>query len=199
MIRYILIFLAGAISVLAFAPFKLWWMSIVSLSLLLALLYQNNHQRGFLTGFVYGLGMFGFGTSWIFHSVHDYGQAPIFAAVAAVIVLTIVFSIFPGLAIWLYGRFVYAVSQPVLRLGSFVAAWVLIEWLRSWIFTGFPWLLFGHALIDSPFAGIIPLFGTFGASAVIAMFAIIVMELVCTPSSRLLSKLVVVIVIALGL
>ena len=199
MIRYSLVFLAGAISVLAFAPFKLWWVSIVSLSLLLALLHANNHQRGFLIGFIYGLGMFGFGTSWIFHSVHDYGQAPVYAAVAAVIVLTMVFSIFPGLAIWLYSKFVYSISQPAIRLGSFVAVWVLLEWLRSWILTGFPWLLFGHTLIDSPFAGIIPIFGTFGASAVIALFAIIILELVCTTTSQLMTKLTIVVLVAFGL
>ena len=69
-------------------------------------------------------------------------------------------------------------------MSLFVSAWVLIEWLRSWIFTGFPWLLLGHTLIDTPFAGIIPVFGSYGGSAVIAFIAVGIIEL----SSRSLIK-----------
>ena len=178
MVRYSLLFIAGAISVLAFSPFKLWWISIVSLSMLLALQLQCNSQQGFRNGFVYGLGMFGFGTSWIFHSVFDYGQAPFLVAVAVAVVLTLILSLFPALAIWLYTKRSIVKASVFSRISFFVSVWVLIEWLRSWIFTGFPWLLFGHALIDSPFADVIPIFGSFGASAAIAFVSISIIELV---------------------
>jgi apolipoprotein N-acyltransferase len=44
------------------------------------------------------------------------------------------------------------------------AAWTLIEWLRSWIFTGFPWLSVGYASVGWPLQGYAPLLGVFGLS-----------------------------------
>ena len=199
MIRYGLVFLAGAIGVLAYAPFALWWASIISLSLLLALLQQKDQSRSFIIGFIYGLGLFGFGTSWIFHSVFDYGQAPLIVAFGVTLVLTLILSIFPGLAIWLYSKLVAGSSQPSMRLITFVSVWALIEWLRSWIFTGFPWLLYGHALVDSPFVGIISIFGTFGASALIALIAATIIEAIAVSFVRLLMPISVVVVILVGI
>ena len=42
--------------------------------------------------------------------------------------------------------------------------WVLLEWLRGWFLSGFPWLSLGYAMIDSPLAGWAPLFGVYGVS-----------------------------------
>lgn len=190
MIRYSLVFFAGAIGVLAYAPFSLWWMSIVSISLLFAILSASKSDDAFLTGYIYGAGMFGFGVSWFFHSIHDYGQAHFAIAILATIVLTLVFSIFPGLAVWLYNKLLTDKKSVVMRLCLFLSAWVLIEWLRSWIFTGFPWLLLGHALIDSPFAGIIPIFGSYGASAVVVIIAISIVELVRARSINIIKGVV---------
>ena len=188
--RYSLALAAGAISVLAFSPFKLWWVSVVSISLLFALLPTFKIRSAFKTGYVFGIGMFGFGVSWFFHSVHDYGQAHFLVAILATIVFTLVFSIFPGLAIWLYSKFLAEKSGALTRLTLFVTSWVMIEWVRSWIFTGFPWLLLGHTLVDSPLSGIIPVFGSFGASAVIVVLAAGIVELVRAPTSKLFIGLV---------
>jgi apolipoprotein N-acyltransferase len=42
--------------------------------------------------------------------------------------------------------------------------WVLIEWLRGWVLSGFPWLSLGYAMIDSPLKGWAPLFGVYGVT-----------------------------------
>lgn len=194
MIRYSLVLFAGAISVLAYSPFALWWMSIVSFSLLYTQIPPGKCSSAFSTGFIYGVGMFGFGVSWFFHSIHDYGQAHFAIAILATIVLTLVFSIFPGLAVWLYNKLLSEKSYALARMSLFVSAWVLIEWLRSWIFTGFPWLLFGHTLVDSPLAGIIPVFGSYGGSAVIAFIAVGIIELVRAGSSKLIGGIFYIII-----
>ena len=191
MTRYILVILAGAASVLAFSPFALWWMGIASVSLLYSLLPSSKIDKAFQTGYMFGIGMFGFGVSWFYHSVHDYGQAHYLIAILTTVILTLVFAIFPGLAVWLYSKLLTEKSSVLARLCMFVSVWVLIEWVRGWIFTGFPWLLLGHAVIDSPLAGIIPVFGSFGASAVLVLISVSVVELARSAPSGMVKGAVV--------
>ena len=176
MSRNFLLVFAGAIHVLAFSPFNLWWMSIVSLSLLFAL-HQQNNVHAFKSGYLYGLGMFGAGTSWVFNSLYDFGEAPLIAAAAITFVSTLVLSLFPALVLKSHAKLQSAALNVWINALIFAALWALLEWVRSWILTGFPWLLVGHVLVDSPFSGIIPVFGVFGGSALIALVAASLMTL----------------------
>ena len=156
---------------LAFSPFKLWWLPIVSLSLLLALYQRNNNRCAFRDGYFYGLGMFGLGTCWFFNSLHDFGQASLLAAAGLTLAAILGLSVFPALALSVWRSYFAGHSNAVCRVFAFAAVWVLFEWLRSWILTGFPWLLYGHALVDSPFKGIIPVLGVLGGSFFVAVMA----------------------------
>ncbi len=51
------------------------------------------------------------------------------------------------------------------------AGWILLEWARSWLLVGFPWLSLGYSQIDSPLAGVAPLLGIYGVSWAIALTA----------------------------
>jgi apolipoprotein N-acyltransferase len=51
------------------------------------------------------------------------------------------------------------------------ALWVLLEWLRGWALSGFPWLGLGYAFIDTPLAGWAPLLGVYGVTAAAALTA----------------------------
>ena len=171
MIRNLQIFFSGGLAVLAFSPFNLWWMSIASLALCITLYISHPHANGFKVGFIYGLGLFGFGITWLFNSLYVYGQAPLVAAMSMVLLGVLVLSIFPAIVFQQYAKLLsYTASVQII---GFVSLWVLIEWIRSWILTGFPWLTFGHVLVDSPLRGVIPVLGTYGASAVIAFLSII--------------------------
>jgi apolipoprotein N-acyltransferase len=71
-------------------------------------------------------------------------------------------ALFCGAAGWLQARIP---ARPWVRACLVIpAAWVLFEWLRSWIFTGFPWLSLGYAAVGWPLQGYAPLFGVFGLS-----------------------------------
>jgi len=63
-------------------------------------------------------------------------------------------------------RWVRDAAGPLLL---FPAAWVLGEWVRGWLFTGFPWLAIGYSQIDSPLAGYAPLAGVYGVSLTVAV------------------------------
>lgn len=175
--RAFLLIFSGVISVLAFSPFHLWWVSIISLSLLY-LLHQQNQDQAFKSGYLYGLGMFGFGTSWIFNSLYDFGEAPLIAAAAITVVSTLVLSVFPALVLKAHAKLNTTTTNVWVNVVTFAALWALFEWLRSWVLTGFPWLLIGHSLVDSPIAGIIPIFGTFAGSALMALLAASVIALI---------------------
>ena len=71
---------------------------------------------------------------------------------------------------WFYVRFVRAL--PGGMLVGFPVTWVLSEWLRSWLLTGFPWLYLGYAHIDTPIAGWAPIVGVFGLSFICALTGI---------------------------
>jgi apolipoprotein N-acyltransferase len=59
---------------------------------------------------------------------------------------------------WLTAR--YVPRPSLLRwLVVLPAAWTLVEWLRGWVLSGFPWLEVGYAHSDSPLAGFAPVGG----------------------------------------
>ena len=67
-------FVAGALMPLAFAPFSIWPLVLLSPALLIYQLhYIRLPKQAFMLGWVYGLGYFGFGVNWIYNSLHVFG------------------------------------------------------------------------------------------------------------------------------
>ena len=91
-----------------------------------------------------------------------YGNTPVWLAAG----LTTVFCSGLGLLFAAQGvAFARLASRhPAWRAVQFASLWVLFEWLRSWLLTGFPWLYAGYGALDSPLAGWIPVVGVYGAS-----------------------------------
>ena len=164
-------FVLGAASVLGFAPFYLFPVPLLTLALLLHLWEESDEKwRAALIGFGFGLGFFGFGTSWIYVSLHDFGAMPWLLAGIATLFFCALFGLFPAIAGWLLAL---KKTPPFIKnILLFPAIWTLLEWTRSWIFTGFPWLAAGYSQVPvSPLAGYAPLLGVFGVSFVVAASA----------------------------
>jgi len=158
--------LAGLLPALSLAPFDLWPAGVAASALLFWLWQQQTRATILLRGWLFGLGMFGSGISWIYVSIHDHGQAPAPLAAALVVLLAGVLALYPALAGWLYHA-----CRPrgaLARVLVFTAAWVLAEWLRGWVLTGFPWLYLGYAHTDTALAGWAPVAGVFGLTALVA-------------------------------
>ncbi len=143
--RIILCAIAGAIAPFSLAPFDYWYLGGVSVALLFILLHNCSSRAGGWLGWCYGLGFFGSGVSWVFVSIHDHGNASGLLAGSMTALFVASLALLFALQIWIYTRFFR-------NAVGFSALWVLFEWLRSWLFTGFPWLYLGYGVIDTPLA-----------------------------------------------
>jgi len=161
---------AGALGVTAFAPLGWYPVACVSLLLLFAIWQQDTPRRALRHGLLYGLGFFGTGISWVFVSVHHYGHVPVAGAVPVTLGLVLFLSLYPALLGYLLKRYLPQPGWAALVL-AFPAGWALAEWLRGWLFSGFPWLSVGNSQVDSPLAGFAPVLGVFGTGWLVALSA----------------------------
>ncbi|KKO44677.1 acyltransferase [Arsukibacterium ikkense] len=156
---------AGALNTLAFAPFTLWWLPFFTLALLAGVLNKaTSWRQAALAGFSYGLGWFGVGISWVHVSIDQFGGLPLIASLALMALLVAYLALFPALATVLsYGlRFQRSKPAPYSAILTLAAAWVLSEWLRSYLLTGFPWLSLGYSQTSAGLAHYAPLVGETG-------------------------------------
>jgi apolipoprotein N-acyltransferase len=159
----------GAAHAAAFAPLNFWWLQPFALAGLFALAFETSPRRAALLGWAFGLGWFGVGVSWVFISMYRYGGLPMPLAAAATAAFCAFLALYPALALW---------SAQRLRAGVVVQAlcvlpgtWAVSEWLRGWLFTGFPWLASGYAHSDGPLAGYAAVVGVYGMALIAALIA----------------------------
>jgi len=161
--------LIGAAGVLCFAPFDLFWLApVVWLGLFLVLRRAHSPREAALSGLAFGLGFFLTGVSWVYVSLSVFGGMPWWLAAIAAFLFCAVMAVFPALAGWLFKR--WQPAEPWRQALFFAALIAAVDWLRSWIFTGFPWLAAGYSQAPpSPLAGFAPLFGVHGLSLLVAL------------------------------
>lgn len=165
-----LAFPIGALLALAFAPFGVWPLAMLCPAFLFIAWQGAAPRRAAAIGFWFHSGTFLAGTYWLYHSVHTIGGAPIWVALLLMLGLVAIMGAY--LALLGYAQARWLPAQGLVRLViALPAAWVLLEWLRGWLFSGFPWLSLGYAQIDSPLAGLAPVLGVYGLSWVCALCA----------------------------
>lgn len=190
----------GALLVCAFAPFGWWGLTLVCPALLYAFILHRPWKEAFFLGYVFGLFFFGFGVSWVYNSIHEFGHAPVVLSAFLVALLVLFLALFPALTTGLYSWLCRERGAGLWGVLAFATLWVLSEWIRGWIFTGFPWLLVGHAHHASPLQGILPILGSFGASwAALVVSGLLVVLLLGSVRQRLGSAALLVSVIAASL
>lgn len=165
----------GATSVLGFAPFELFFLPILTLALLFRLWRRATTLRAAtLLGFAWGLGFFLTGVSWVYVSLHDVGGMAAPLAIVATILFCAYLALFPALAGYVYRRSSMTRAHADFWRDALLLAglWTLTEWLRGWLFTGFPWLSSGYsATPPHPLAGFAPVLGVHGLDFLVAFTA----------------------------
>jgi apolipoprotein N-acyltransferase len=162
--------LAGAVLPLAFAPFQLFPLAVVSPAVLFLLWRDAAPARAAWQGFLFGLGMFGVGVSWVYVSMHNFGNMPAPLAAFATLLLVAGLALYPALL---------GFVQAKLRRGPeawhalliLPGLWTLFEWWRGWFLSGFPWLNLGYSQAATPLAGFAAWAGVYGASLACALSA----------------------------
>ena len=164
--------LAGVSTVFAFAPFGLWAIQIVALAGLFTLVQRaENPKNSFALGWVFGTASIAAGTHWLYISLHQYGGLPSIIAALAILLLASGLGLLYGAALGLAKRIAVSLHAPVTLMLLMPACWMLADWTRNWIFTGFPWIATGYAHTTSPFAGYAPLTGVFGVGFLASVIA----------------------------
>ena len=169
-LRPLLALLAGALHACSFAPWNLPWLQVLALAALFALFARSTSAKAAaLLGFAFGIGWFGVGISWVYISMHVYGLMPVVLAGAATVAFCAYLAVYPALALGIAHK-LFARTEMRLALGL-PALWMISEWLRGTVFTGFPWVASGYAHTDGPLAGWAPTLGMYGVTLMAALLA----------------------------
>lgn len=168
----ILVLLAGGLYPLAFSPFDAWPLAPLSLVVLILLVADVGTWRGALRFYLFALGLYGVGVSWIYVSIHEHGGASALLAGFLVLLFVAAFSLFSLVQGYLYMRFVRA--APLGLLLGFPVVWCVKEWACTWVLTGFPWLFAGYSAMDTWLVGYAPVIGVLGVGFIVALEASLV-------------------------
>lgn len=167
LLRCAIALLAGASVTLALAPFTLWPVAAISPAVLWLLWHFSERSLTPLLGWFYGLGLFGAGASWVYVSIHQFGNASATLAASLTLLFCGLLALLFVVMAFVYRRLLWNRPLSLTHALAFTGLWVLNEWLRTWLLTGFPWLFIGYGLIDTPMASIAPVTGVLGLSFVL--------------------------------
>ncbi|UYY57956.1 apolipoprotein N-acyltransferase [Sphingomonas sp. S2-65] len=176
--RPLLVALAlGLLSPTGFAPLNLWLVTLGCVAVLLWLVHAApTLKAALLRGWVFGVGHFTVGNNWIQHAFDYQDRMPPVLGYFAVVALALYLAVFPALALGLAWRFSRAVGPRSDRpdLGfvlAAAAAWIVSEWLRGRLFTGYPWNPLGVLWLPTPFAQSAAWIGTYALSGMAVLAA----------------------------
>jgi apolipoprotein N-acyltransferase len=162
---------AGMLLPLGLSPFDIWPLGVVSL--LGLIIVSDVEQKAWILvrWYLFSLGMYGVGASWIFVSIHEFGGASVGLAGMLIVAFIATYAL-TGLV----GGGLIVATRPALRVLMFPAVWTGLEWFRGWFLTGFPWLYVGYSHTDSPLASLAPVVGVLGLGFISALIAALVYQ-----------------------
>lgn len=165
-----LAFILGGLSIFTFAPFNfllLIYIIIGSYIFLLEYLILNNKFKPinyFIIGYFFGLGYFATQLYWVFYSLYAVIKVGFSIAIIGYLLFIIYLAIYLAMTSYFYAlvRTKYRWANLLVLLPSI---WVLFEWLRGRLFTGFPWCDISYSQVNNYLMkGIFPIFGSYGVT-----------------------------------
>lgn len=170
LVGHLLALLAGASLTLAFAPYNIWLISLLAPLAFWLLLKNLTNKQAIIRGWLFGLGVFGAGASWVYVSIHEHSGTPVFLAITLTWAFVASLACLFALQAWLWQRWLSNTKALI----TWPALWVLMEALRSWLFTGFPWLLLGTTHLSTPYSGWAPVLGVYGLTGISVLSGLLI-------------------------
>lgn len=165
----------GLLAATGFPPLGLWPLALVAIAGFVWLVWHSaKWKQAALLGWLFGVAHFTLANNWIATAFTFQSEMPAALGWAAVPLLSLYLAVFPaigvGLAKALAPRTSLALFAPAIGAG-----WIVGEWLRSWVFTGYAWAPLSLSLLGpSDRAGaaiILPLTGTYALSGLLVTLA----------------------------
>lgn len=186
-IALLIALISGALITLSFAPFNIWPIAIISLIAFALLLKEQSFKTILWRSFTFGVGFYCAGIHWIYVSIHNFGGASPLLAGFLVFIFACFMSIVFTAPFYIVARWFNRHSLGLLI--ALPACWLLGEWIRTWLLTGFPWLFLGYAHLNTSLAGWAPITGVMGISFILvftaAVFAEWIWRIKSTPTKKL--------------
>ena len=188
--KYALCALFGGLASFGFAPFNMWWLTVLSIAGAYWLLCSGECRVGFWRAFwravpfgaMYAISMFW----WTVHSIYvvpelarQFAIWTVPALIGIGIVGILIFTIPFVLTQCIY---IKSETKPFL----FAGAWTAVLWLREWVFTGFPWNPIANIMLPYPIvANSMSLFGALGLTFVIIGLTVACVQIVQNRTNKL--------------
>ena len=170
MSKYVVAFFSGLLFSLGFSPFNLFIFTLISLSLFLLLLEKSNTlEESFRISFIYGLGVWSIGISWVIVSIYYHGNVSLIGSILITSLFIAILALYKSLIGIIY--FKLRTKFIINCLVLFPFAWVFIETIRGILFSGFPWLSLGVSISNSSLSGFLPIIGSSGSSVILCLIS----------------------------
>ncbi len=192
--------MSGAILALALAPFNFYIIAFISPAVLLWVWLRSTPWQATYRGFLFGVGFFGLGTSWIYISIHHFGQASALLSTLITGLLISYLALYFALQGYLSRRIYQHKPLLIQSLCVFPALWLIMEVLRAWLFTGFPWLLLGYSQLNTPLKSLAPLFSVYGVSMITCLIsgALVILVIQAKIAYKLLAIVIIIMLLGIG-
>lgn len=164
----------GALGVFSFAPFDFYPIVFFSLAGLTYLIRSCEPKQAAAIGFSFGLGMYLFGVSWVYVSLSQYGGMPFWMGSIAVIGFCSILAVFSALPVYFASLLANKNQNRLFVLLPFT--WVIFEWCKSWVLTGFPWLDIGYTQTQSWLFSWAPVGGIYLISFMVLIVAMLLLR-----------------------
>lgn len=159
--------LSGLLLTGAFPKIGLDWLAWFALVPLLVAISNLSVRQSFRIGFIAGLTHYLSLLYWVVPVMHTYGYLPLYLSVTILFLFAAVLALFP--AVFSMALAIIGIS-PRRCLITIPLLWVALEYIRTFIFTGFPWALLGYSqYLRHHLIQIADLFGVYGVSFLIAL------------------------------